>query len=217
MHTFLHRVASRIVLRKQYRDNSVFWFLEMHPATPEILVSLRLFHWTWMARPTLRRLTAITPIHQVGSIRHEHGGLEHVYCGWRPPGHLAREVQLTRMFSRLHAEDVQRGPFVSDQVVRPDAQLRINGQLYYLELDRGPYDARPIAERLCRYEGCPHPSLWVCDSEDGTEDLRRRAEKLGGAARFATVAEAFTDPHAVIWKDVFGIKSPLPRDEGGPA
>jgi hypothetical protein len=121
-------------------------------------------------------------------------------------------VELTEFFLRLHAGEIQRGPSVSDRSVRPDAEVWINGVLYYLELDRGAADVGQLVRRLQAYEHCPHPSLWLCATEERADNLRRRSETLRSTALFAVLGDPLSDPHSEIWQDFSGRMVALPRE-----
>jgi hypothetical protein len=143
------------------------------------------------------------------------GRPEHVYCRWRPKGDdLLHEVELTEVCLALHAGRVLRGPQVCDADVRPDAEVWINGEPYYLELDRGSMGFAQMQRRFAKYRGCPHLSLWVCPGEARRDGLRARAEPLRHTALFATLADVLASPHGPVWLDVAGGRAALPRDVG---
>ena len=99
--------------------------------------------------------------------------------------------------------------------VRPDAEVWVNGRLYYLELDRGTMGYAQIERRFRKYEGCPHLSLWVCATPNRAEGLRRRAEGVRGSALFATRADVLAAPHGEVWTDFAGGRASLPREGDG--
>lgn len=195
------------------RDAWICWLVQRHPLTAEMLVYLNWFSQKRKAVKRLRRLVECGRTFLLGTVCQRPDSPEQVFCGWRAkPDQLLHEVQLTQLFLRLDAGEIQRGPSISDQTVLPDAELRINGQLFYLELDRGTMGTAQIAQRFLKYESCPHLSLWVCSSEARTEVLRQRAVRLRSTALFTTYAEALADPHAEIWRDFNGGTVELPRE-----
>jgi hypothetical protein len=125
---------------------------------------------------------------------------------------LVHEIELTELCFRVDAGSILRGPNVTNERVRPDAELRINGQVYYLELDRGTMSHAQIAGRFQLYEGCPDFSLWVCSTSDRMERLRKRAQVLRHTALFTTYAQAMADAHSAIWMDFQGDQVALPRE-----
>ena len=116
------------------RDAQLCWLLEMHPATAAMLVDLGWFPNTQKARKRLRRLVAKKQIRLVGTVCRKPGRPEHVYCRWTPrTDTLLHEVEITLLCLRLHAGKILRGPHLHAADVRPDAQVWINGEAYYLE------------------------------------------------------------------------------------
>src|SRR5207247_2347891 len=77
----------------------------------------------------------------------------------------------------------------------------INGQLYYLELDRGTMSYTQISARYAKYKACPHVVLWICSNRDRLEGMRARAAQLRHTALFSTLSEAICSPHGAIWQD----------------
>jgi hypothetical protein len=167
----------------------------------------------------LNRLTLRRRIRFVGTVSRKPGRPEHVYCRWRPkPDQLLHEVRLTEVCLRLDAGQILRGPHATDRHLRPDAEVWINGQPYYLELDRGTMGYAQIERRFWLYRECPHAVLWVCSTEERREGMRRRAEGLRRTALFTTLAEALDSPHAPIWRDFAGDLVALPceaKDQPG--
>ncbi len=196
------------------RDTRIRWLLDMHPITAAMLVDIGWFPSKNKALKRLHRLLEKRQVRLVGTVSRRNGRPEHVYCRglWVKSDQLLHEVELTQLCFRLHAEKILRGPLVSDSAIRPDAELWINGHLYYLELDRGTMSYGQILEkRFKKYEGFGHLVLWVCSSEARREGLRGRAERLRSVALFTTLAEAVVNPHAEIWIDVQGERVALPR------
>jgi hypothetical protein len=198
------------------RDARVCWLLEQHPVTADMLLRLGLFPNRAKALKRLRRLAEKKQVRLVGMVSRKAGRPEHVWCRWTPAAqHLLHEVELTELCLRLFASEIRRGPHVADHHVLPDAEIRINGELYYLELDRGSMSyAQLERQRFRKYEGCPHLTLWVCPTETRLEGMRRRAERLRATALFTTFAEALASPHGEVWRDVSGDRAALPRHCG---
>ncbi len=197
------------------RDARVFWLLDMHPVTAEMLARLGWFPSKAKALKRLRVLARRRRVKQVGTVSRHAGRPEHVWCRWRPKhDQLLHEVELTDVCLRLHAERIVRGPHVTDSEVRPDAQLWIGGACYYLEIDRGTSAYSRIAARFRAYERCPHLSLWVCPTEARRDGLRERAGALRRTALFATSADVLASPHGPVWLDHAGQRAALPRHGG---
>lgn len=195
------------------RDARVEWLLASHPVTAGMLVSLGWFPTRAKAVKRLRRLVAKRRIRCVGTVSRKLGRPEHVFCKWQPKSNdLLHEVELTDLCFRLDAARIFRGPHATDDRIRPDAEVWINGQPYYLELDRDTMGYAQMAGRFRLYEGLPHFVLWVCPTPERRDGLRRRAEALRSCALFTTFAEAVASPHGPVWLDVTGSRAVLPRE-----
>ena len=200
------------------RDARICWLLDMHPVTAAMLTRIGWFPSKNKALKRLNRLVKRRRIRLIGTVCQKLGRPEHVYCRWTPKiDHLLHEVQLTEMCFRLDAEKILRGPHVLDAFVRPDAEVWINNDVYYLEWDRGTMSYGQIMHhRFRKYEECQHLALWVCSTDMRRDGLRARAEKIRHVALFATAAVALTSPHRDIWMDYHGERVALPRQrEGG--
>jgi hypothetical protein len=199
------------------RDERIMWLLAMHPVTAGMLVVLGWFSTRAKALKRLRRLVAKGRVRFVGTVCRAPGRPEHVYCRWQPKAdNLLHEIELTDLCFRLDAGRILRGPHVTDARIRPDAEVWINGHLYYLEHDRGTMAYAQVAGRFRLYEGFPHFVLWVCSTEERRDGLRVRAEALRHCALFTTFREASRSPHDSIWLDFGGQRAALPRETPSP-
>jgi hypothetical protein len=163
----------------------------------------------------LRRLVAKGRIRFVGTVYRALGRPEFVFCRWPvKEDNLRHEIELTDLCLRIDASEIRRGPHVTDTRIRPDAELSINGQTYYLEHDRGTMGYGQITNRFGQYEGFPHFVLWVCSTPERREGLRTRAVALRHCALFTTFTEALRSPHDSIWLDFGGEKVALPSEGG---
>lgn len=216
MQSVLHSAGQprRSIAFSRERDARVCWLLDAHPVTAAMLVTLGWFPSRGKALKRLRRLAARGRIRFSGTVSRKFGRPEHVYCRWRvKPDQLLHEVELTDVCLRLDAGRVLRGPHVTDCDVRPDAEVWVNGRLYYLELDRGTMGYAQIERRFRLYEDCLHLALWVCASPERLEGLRSRAGRLRQTALFATLADVLATPHGPVWRDVGGQTAALPRQD----
>lgn len=196
----------------------MLWLLDAHPVTAAMLVQIGWFPTRSKALRRLRKLVLRRRIRLVGTVCRSHGRPEHVYCRWRPkPDQLLHEIQLTDFCLRLDAGSVLRGPHVRDDGVRPDAQVWTNGDMYYLEWDRGTMSyAQVVRHRFSRYADTGPLVLWVCPTDTRRDGLRARAGKIRHAALFATAAEALASPHGEVWLDHAGCRAALPRQRRAP-
>jgi hypothetical protein len=195
------------------RDGRIGWLLDTHPVTAAMLVRIGWFPSRNKALKRLNRLVRRKRIRLVGTVCGRVGRPENVYARWTPKvDQLLHEVQLTELCLRMDAATILRGPHVNDADIRPDAQVWINGEVYYLEWDRGTMAyGQVVRQRFRKYEHCPRLALWVCPSETRREGLRSRAAAIRQTALFATSAEALTSPHGEIWLDYAGERAALPR------
>ncbi len=209
--TTLHSLAF-----SRERDARICWLLDRHPVTSAMLVQLGWFPTRAKAQKRLRRLVGKNAIRLVGTVCRRSGRPEHVYCRWRAkPDQLLHEVELTALSLRIDAAKILRGPHGTANDLRPDAELWINGQRYFLELDRGTEGYAQITRRFHAYEGCNDFVLWICPTAERREGLRRRAEKLRHIALFTTFTDALSSPHDAVWIDYQGGHAALPREGAG--
>jgi hypothetical protein len=188
----------------------------MHPVTAAMLVGIGLFPSKGKALRRLNRLVEKGRIKLTGTVRRKLGRPEHVFCRSRvKTDQLQHEVELTELCLRIHAEKILRGPYVTNRDIRPDAEFWINGDLYFLEHDRGTSGYTQIVQkRFPLYERNRHLVLWVCPTDERREGLRRRAATIRHTALFATFRDAMASPHGPIWIDHDGGRVALPRSRG---
>jgi hypothetical protein len=195
------------------RDAKLLWFLSHHPATAGILAGIGLFPTRKKASKRLRRLAERRQVRLLGTIPFTGGRPEHVYGRGRwKADNLHHEVQLTRVCLKIDAEEVRRGAGQVDPDIRPDAELFIRGERYFLELDCGTMSyADVVRKRFPKYRLTDDVVLWVCPSLARHKGLRCRATVLRSTALFATFPDVLRDPHAPVWVDVDGATAALPR------
>jgi hypothetical protein len=204
--------AAQSLAYARLRDARIVWLLNLHPVTTSMLVAIGLFPSRARALKRLRRLAAKGRIRFVGTVSRKLGRPEYVFCRWRlKADDLHHEIELTELCFHLDAGRILRGPHITDNSIRPDAEVWINGKLHYLELDRGTMGLSQMERRFHLYESCPHFVLWVCPTIERRDGLRRRAERLRHIALFTTFAEAIVSPHRDIWMDFRGDLASLPR------
>lgn len=197
------------------RDARICWLLERHPVTAAMLVEIQLFTDRKRAIKRLNRLCERRQLKLAGTVSLKDGRPEHVYCRsrWAAKGDtLLHEVLVSRVCFKIHATEVRRGPDQVDSFLRPDAELRISGQRYLLEVDCGTMSYQQVvSERFTKYGSCQDIVLWVCSTEARAEGLRTQAQVLSGVALFTTLPLALANPHAPIWRDYAGETAALPR------
>jgi hypothetical protein len=198
------------------RDALILWLLLRHPATAGMLAGIRLFPTRKKASTRLRRLVERGLIRCLGTVSLKDGRPEQVYARGRWKGdNLLHEVQLTRVCLRIDADSVRRGTGEVDAELRPDAELLIAGERYYLEMDCGTIGYADIVQtRFAKYRSRTDLVLWVCPTASRMEGLRRHAAVIRETALFTTLEQALADPHASVWVDFEGERAALPRSQG---
>jgi hypothetical protein len=201
------------------RDALILWLLERHPATARMLVEIGLFPTPKKARQRLARLARRRFVRLLGTISLSAGRPEHVYgrARWMMKGDTLRhEVLITRLCLRINADEIRRGPGEVDADIRPDAELLINGQRYFLEMDLGTMSyADIVRKRFAKYRPARDLVLWVCPTASRLEGLRRHAEVLREVALFTTLDQAYSHPHTAVWIDFDGERAALPEAQQG--
>jgi predicted transcriptional regulator len=208
------QASSNEVARK--RDALLLWLLLRHPATAGMLAGISLFPTRKKASRRLNRLEERGLVRCLGTVSLKDGRPEHVYARGRwKADNLRHEVQLTRVCLKIHADEVRRGAGEVDRELRPDAELLIAGERYFLELDCGTMSTADIVRtRFAKYQAAEDLVLWVCLSERQMEGRRRHAGAIRDKALFTTLDQALADPHAPIWVDFDGERAALPRSRG---
>jgi hypothetical protein len=204
--------SSNALARK--RDAGLLWLLAKHPATAGMLAGIQLFPTAKKATRRLKRLMQKGLVRRLGTVSLGVGRPEHVYARGRwKTDNLLHEVQLSRVCFKIHAEEVRRGTAEVDSYLRPDAELLIAGERYFLEMDCGTMSTPDIVQtRFVKYRNAPEFVLWVCPSVADMEARQRRAEIIRSTALFTTLDLALRDPHAPIWVDFTGDRAALPRN-----
>lgn len=133
------------------------------------------------------------------------GRPETVYCNtWKPKSDQFRhEVLLTDFLLCYPEATVVRGWSV-DQQIRPDAELTIDHQKFFVELDTGEQTYRKVRERQQAYRGVQDFLLYVTLSERRLAGLKQHSETVRGIALFTTLSQVQAEPHGLVWSDCFG-------------
>jgi hypothetical protein len=195
------------------RDAAVLWILSRHPATAALLVGIGLFPNRKKASKRLHRLAERKKLRLLGTVSLKGGRPEHVYGrGHWNTTNLMHEVLLTKVCLKIDAAEIRRGHGEVDASLRPDAELRIGGRRFFLELDCGTMGyADVVRKRYSRYVGCSDLILWVCPTPSRMEGLRRHATMIRSIALFTTLDQVLANPHGPVWIDCDGVCAALPR------
>ncbi|MBI5760025.1 MAG: hypothetical protein HZA46_16025 [Planctomycetales bacterium] len=133
------------------------------------------------------------------------GRPETVYCNlWKPKSdHLRHEVWLTDFLLCYPAAQIVRGWRV-DSRIRPDAEMTLDDQKFYVELDTGEQSYRQVRERQRAYAGVQDFLLYVTLSPRRMAGLIEQSHAVHNIALFTTLAQVQADPHGKIWVDASG-------------
>lgn len=96
-----------------------------------------------------------------------------------------------------------------DPRIRPDAELTIGGQRFFVELDTGEQSYRQIASRQRCYAGIKDLLLYVTLSEKRMARLIRHSHAVHAIALFTTLEQVQHDACGEIWTDWTGGKVSL--------
>ena len=144
----------------------------------------------------------------------DNGRPESVFCnGWRPKyDQLRHEVKLTDFLLLYTPDELVRGWYV-DRTIRPDAQMLLEEQKYYVELDTGHMSMGQIKRRQVVYRDVTdHLVLYVTlGTQRRVKSLIQASQLIDKIGLFTTLDEAMADPSGAIWKtregELFSIAS----------
>lgn len=133
------------------------------------------------------------------------GRPERVYCnGWKPkPDQLRHELLLTDFLLCYPEADVLRGWLVNKRI-RPDAEMMLQGRLFYVELDTGHQSYSQVRRRQRVYAGVEELLLYVTLKQSRKAGLIRASKSVSSIALFTTLAQVQTDPCGAIWESCSG-------------
>lgn len=106
-------------------------------------------------------------------LRGENGRPRFLWCQ-RLVNYPLHDKQLTDVLLKLK---VKCERWDVDKDLRPDAELTVNEELYYLEMDMGTERGRAIEDRLSVYETVGNSVLWVVPDEKRMEQLMRKSPR----------------------------------------
>ena len=133
------------------------------------------------------------------------GRPEIAYCNsWKPKAdQLRHEVWVTDFLLCYPDAEIVRGWRV-DRHIRPDAEMQLRGQKFYVELDSGEQSHRQVRDRQLAYASVRDFLLYVTLSERRLTGLIKHAESVRHIALFTTLERVVADPHGPVWVDCQG-------------
>jgi hypothetical protein len=166
----------------------------------------RLFSSQATAYRRTKHLRETRQLRVVGQLRGASGRPEYVYCNtWNPKADaLDHELLITDFFMNYPDADVIRGWIVNRQY-RPDAEFRLDGYFYYLELHTGKQSYAQVQRRQVKYTGNREFILYVTTKEKLRDGLIRNIhDAIRQTSLFSTLDLVQKDPRGSIWIDAFG-------------
>ena len=122
------------------------------------------------------------------------------------------ELQLTEVCLNMQAEEIRRLHAV-DRRFNADAEVVIDGQTYYVELDRGTEGYAQVRKQMQNYQNANADVLWIVPTKTRMAGMMKRA---AGSFWFTTYDQALT-PHEEVWVNVHGEVTALPLPQGANA
>ena len=137
----------------------------------------------------------------------DEGRPERVFCnGYEPQrNHLKHEVWLPDFLLPYDEYSVMRRGNDVDQRIRPDAEMEMDDQKYFVELDTGTVHHPKQRKRWKRYDKVADEFLLVVtSSKKRMKNLISSADGVRSIALFTTLKEAIENPFGEIWHDCSG-------------
>ena len=170
------------------RDNKVITLATEHVACTRHLLLPFPSKQTGYRR--LRILQEQGLIRKVGEVMLQDAGRpESIFCnGWKPKyDQLRHEVMLTD-FLLLYAEASNVRGWYVDSTIRPDAEMTLGDQCYFVELDSGHMSLSQITRRQRVYRDTQNLVLYVTLLSDRrVEGLRKASKAIANIALFTTL------------------------------
>ena len=141
----------------------------------------------------------------MGLTRGVSGRPETAYCNaWQPRSNqLTHDVLLTDFLLCYPLAEIVRGWQV-DSRIRPDAEMTVAGQKFFVELDTGEQTYRQIRHRQRAYAAVRDLLLYVTVSETRLAGLMRHSSAVESIALFTTLDRVMRDPRGEVWVDFAG-------------
>ena len=200
------------------RDDRIVEQSRRHPSTNKELRHLVTSCQTEAAAEAVtarrtRRLTKRGRIRLLGYVMRCEVGRPLAVYGWHPvkQENLLHEVELTRAWlaiTRNRQHTALRLDSV-DQYRKPDMELWMEGDHYYVELDRGTVSHRAQAKRWELYRTVDdrhHELLVITTSEARMDELIKHADAVRHIARFTVLETLLETPKENVWIDCSGAR-----------
>lgn len=128
---------------------------------------------------------------------------------WRPkPDQFRHDILLTDFLLCYPDAEIVRGPAV-DKHIRADAEMIMNGHMFFVELDTGSEPYSKVERRQNSYRAVTDFLLYVTLSERRMQGLVKHSERVKNIAMFTTLDAVLRAPNGQIWTDGFGIRGSI--------
>jgi len=88
--------------------------------------------------------------------------------------------------------------------IRADAEMKLGGELFYVELDTASETLAQYRRRQRAYKNVRSYLLFVTLSEDRMQNLIEDSDAIKTIALFTTLDATLADPHGEVWIDYEG-------------
>lgn len=151
-------------------------------------------------------------LHYGGTIGSD-GRPEIFYYRHHLPKHLwNHEIGISHFFESLGWIHGRRHHDVNPEI-RPDAEILINGNLYFLEWDTGTESRKQWIKRISHYTD-NFTLLVVTRDTKRKKDLVSWSGSLEDSVYLTTMEQALQTPYETIWEALDGSKYPLEKPVG---
>jgi hypothetical protein len=100
-----------------------------------------------------------------------------------------------------------------DHRIRPDAEMTLDGQRFFVEMDTGEQTYRQVEHRQRAYKSVRDWLLYVTITEARLAGLMRHSMTVRDIAFFTTLDRVLKDPTGEIWIDSSGKVASLTQSE----
>lgn len=155
----------------------------------------------------IQKLVRQKKLRRVGTVMmNDSGRAEDVFCNWTPALNQLRHDLLTTDFALCYPQATfVRGWKHINRKYRADAEMTLDGTLYFFEMDTGSEGYDKVRQRQRAYASVGEAFvLYVTLSERRLKRLIRESEAIKEVGLFTTLERVMAEPGGVIWEDWFG-------------
>ena len=179
------------------RDKAIIDWLRIHPSTVLIIALLFFQGRLQKAYRRTQKLRKRGLIECIGLLRLGDGRPADFYSGWQVKEDLYfHEYHLTRFAACYPDAGWTRG-YDTDRTLRPDAEMRVDDETYYVELHTGTMRGDKARSRFDVYRDTRASVLWVTLDHSDVDYLLELAPSDNHWVAPLDVIEA--DPQGQIW------------------